>query len=153
MSPQFEQLETLPFRMCIYNVQTQYTTQTVTVLNQIYDTCTALYNKRQSHRQWLRSLGSSGECRTLLGPFRDTVVVSAGVCCFHLRGKWKFRDNQGKKLNKSSSSVLECPLDSTGEVRKRSTLATLTPILDTSSHPLHGTVGALKQLHQKQTAQ
>ncbi|TWW77898.1 cGMP-dependent protein kinase 2 [Takifugu flavidus] len=51
-----------------------------------------------------------------------------------------------KRLNKlvrRAGSLLDCSLDSIEEVGERRMLAKLTSIMDTPSHPLHETVGAL----------
>ncbi|KAI3372690.1 hypothetical protein L3Q82_023150, partial [Scortum barcoo] len=54
-----------------------------------------------------------------------------------------------KRLNrliKRASSVCGCPLDSIEVMGERRALAKLSTIMDNTSHPLHQTVGAFKQL-------
>ncbi|TWW57796.1 hypothetical protein D4764_07G0005150 [Takifugu flavidus] len=89
----------------------------------------ALYKKGQSRLHLLRRLRSFG------------VIFYAVVCWSCGRSE---RDR--KRLNKlvrRAGSVLDCSLDSIDELSERRMLAKLTSIMDTPSHPLHETVGAL----------
>ncbi|KAI3373301.1 hypothetical protein L3Q82_006606 [Scortum barcoo] len=101
----------------------------------------------------LRRLGSFGVCRPLLRTFYETVVasvVSYAVVCWG--GGCSEREK--KRLNrliKRASSVCGCPLDSIEVMGERRALAKLSTIMDNTSHPLHQTVGAFKQLLQQQT--
>ncbi|TWW55772.1 hypothetical protein D4764_09G0008220 [Takifugu flavidus] len=105
----------------------------------------ALYKKGQSHLHLLRRLRSFGVCRTLLRTFSDSVValvIFYAVVCWSCGSSERDR----KRLNKlvrRAGSVLDCSLDSIEEVDERRMLAKLTSIMDTPSHPLHETVGAL----------
>ncbi|XP_056908721.1 uncharacterized protein LOC130536643 [Takifugu flavidus] len=105
----------------------------------------ALYKKGQSRLHLLRRLRSFGVCRTLLRTFYDSVVASVifyGVVCWSCGSSERDR----KRLNKlvrRACSLLDCSLDSIDEVGERRMLVKLTSIMDTPSHPLHETVGAL----------
>ncbi|TWW77710.1 hypothetical protein D4764_12G0011000 [Takifugu flavidus] len=104
-----------------------------------------LYKKGQSRLHLLRRLRSFGVCRSLLRTFYDSVVASVifyAVVCWSCGSSERDR----KRLNKlvrQAGSVLDCSLDSIEEVGERRMLAKLTSIMDTPSHPLHETVGAL----------
>ncbi|TWW73509.1 hypothetical protein D4764_15G0009030 [Takifugu flavidus] len=72
-------------------------------------------------------------------------VIFYAVVCWSCGSSERDR----KRLNKlvrRAGSLLDCSLDSIEEVGERRMLAKLTSIMDTPSHPLHETVGALKQL-------
>ncbi|TWW61112.1 hypothetical protein D4764_05G0012020 [Takifugu flavidus] len=105
----------------------------------------ALYKKGQSRLHLLRRLRSFGVCRSLLRTFYDSVVASVifyAVVCWSCGSSERDR----KRLNKlvrRAGSALDCSLDSIEEVGERRMLAKLTSIMDTPSHPLHETVGAL----------
>ncbi|TWW80679.1 putative RNA-directed DNA polymerase from transposon BS [Takifugu flavidus] len=105
----------------------------------------ALYKKGQSRLHLLRRLRSFGVCRTLLRTFYDSVVASVifyAVVCWSCGSSERDR----KRLNKlvrRAGSVLDLSLDSIDGVGERRMLAKLTSIMDTPSHPLHETVGAL----------
>ncbi|TWW55087.1 hypothetical protein D4764_09G0001360 [Takifugu flavidus] len=77
--------------------------------------------------------------------FYDSVVASVifyAVVCWSCGSSERDR----KRLNKlvrRAGSVLDCSLDSIDGVGERRMLAKLTSIMDTPSHPLHETVGAL----------
>ncbi|TWW61172.1 putative RNA-directed DNA polymerase from transposon BS [Takifugu flavidus] len=98
----------------------------------------ALYKKGQSRLHLLRRLRSFGD-------FYDSVVASVifyAVVCWSCGSSERDR----KRLNKlvrRAGSVLDCSLDSIEEVGERRMLAKLTSIMNTPSHPLHETVGAL----------
>ncbi|TWW59860.1 hypothetical protein D4764_06G0013900, partial [Takifugu flavidus] len=101
----------------------------------------ALYKKGQSRLHLLRRLRSFGVCRSLLRTVVASVIFYAVVC-------WSCGSSERdrKRLNKlvrRAGSVLDCSLDSIEEVGERRMLAKLTSIMDTPSHPLHETVGAL----------
>ncbi|TWW71213.1 hypothetical protein D4764_17G0006960 [Takifugu flavidus] len=113
----------------------------------------ALYKKGQSRLHLLMRLRSFGVCRSLLRTFYDSVVASVifyAVVCWSCGSS----ERERKRLNKlvrRAGSLLDCSLDSIDEVGEKRMLAKLTSIMDTPSHPLHETVGGLKQLLQQQT--
>ena len=113
-----------------------------------------LYKKGQSRLHLLRRLRSFGVFRSLVKTFYDSVVASAvfyTVVCWGCGSSERDRRRRNK-LVKRAGSVLDCPLDSIEEVGERRMLAKLTSIMDNPSHPLHETVGGIKQLLQQQTA-
>ncbi|TWW55054.1 hypothetical protein D4764_09G0001030 [Takifugu flavidus] len=103
-----------------------------------------LYKKGQSRLHLLRRLRSFGVCRSLLRTFYDSVVAS--VIFYAVVWSCGSSERDRKRLNKlvrRAGSLLDCSLDSIDEVGERRMLAKLTSIMDTPSHPLHETVGAL----------
>ncbi|TWW77552.1 hypothetical protein D4764_12G0009420 [Takifugu flavidus] len=99
----------------------------------------ALYKRGQSHLHLLRRLRSFGDS------FYDSVVASVifyAVVCWSCGSSERDRKRLNKLLRRAGS-VLDCSLDSIEEVGERRMLAKLTSIMDTPSHPLHETVGAL----------
>ena len=102
-----------------------------------------LYKRGQSRLHLLRRLRSFGVCRTLFRTFYDSGAFRSVLRhCF--LGVWIERDR--KRLNKlvrRASSVLDCSLDSTEEVGDRRMQVKLNSIMDSTSHPLDDTLGAL----------
>ena len=102
---------------------------------------TTPYKKSQSILYLLWRLRSSGVQGSLLKTFYDTSMASAifyGVVCWGssiLMADRKRLD----KLNKNTSSVLGCPLDSVEVVGER-----LSTMMENDSHPMQETVKDLK---------
>lgn len=105
----------------------------------------ALYRKGQSRLYLLRRLRSFGVQGALLRTFYDSVVASVifySTVCWSSSLSTAERKRLDKLIRKASS-VLGCSLDPVQVVGDRTTLAKITSLLDSVSHPMHRNVAEL----------